>query len=167
MVEQGIELVCDSCNCVFKRRAALHRHNESIGRITKFCTEKCHQIFRTRRVQCICAECGKEFGKLPNQCKFLRDFCSRRCSTISKNRTRTRENHPNWKGGRASYRVAALRFYGEICSNVKCDLVRTGILIPESLLDVHHIDNNRKNGAMENLEVLCVWCHAKKTRRVF
>ena len=161
-----IQLTCDNCNSTFERRAALQKYNESCGYKTKFCTGKCLQAYRTRRVQCICAECGKEFGKLPNQCKFLRDFCSRKCSTISKNRTRIGNRHPNWAGGTA-YRIYALRVYGEICSSINCDLLLANIDVPESLLDVHHIDSNRKNNAIENLEVLCVWCHAKKTRGVF
>lgn len=33
------------------------------------------------------------------------------------------------------------------------------------MLDVHHIDGNRKNGKADNLEVLCVWCHALETRK--
>lgn len=36
----------------------------------------------------------------------------------------------------------------------------------EQMLDVHHRDGDRKNNKIENLEVLCVWCHALETRGV-
>ena len=36
--------------------------------------------------------------------------------------------------------------------------------IPRYMLDVHHKDENRSNNKIENLEVLCVWCHAVLTR---
>lgn len=39
-----------------------------------------------------------------------------------------------------------------------------GIAVPSELLDVHHVDGNRKHNKIENLEVLCVWCHAIVTR---
>jgi hypothetical protein len=34
------------------------------------------------------------------------------------------------------------------------------------MLDVHHKDGDRENGSIENLEVLCVWCHALYTRKI-
>ena len=50
--------------------------------------------------------------------------------------------------------------------NAACVITNAGIGILEDMLDVHHKDSNRKNGTIENLEVLCVWCHALKTRDV-
>ena len=34
------------------------------------------------------------------------------------------------------------------------------------MLDVHHVDGIRQNNHPDNLEVLCVWCHALKTRKI-
>lgn len=34
------------------------------------------------------------------------------------------------------------------------------------MLDVDHIDSNRSNAALSNLQILCIWCHALKTRGV-
>ena len=38
------------------------------------------------------------------------------------------------------------------------------VKVPEELLDVHHIDSNRSHNDINNLAVLCVWCHAIVTR---
>jgi hypothetical protein len=38
--------------------------------------------------------------------------------------------------------------------------------IPLEMLDVDHIDNDRSNNELENLQILCVWCHSLKTRSV-
>ena len=55
--------------------------------------------------------------------------------------------------------VRAFRFHGKKC--MKC-----GYDKDERMLDAHHADGDRKNGRKENLQVLCVWCHALKTRSV-
>src|SRR5438876_2230962 len=34
------------------------------------------------------------------------------------------------------------------------------------MLDVDHLDNDRTNNSLDNLRVVCVWCHALKTRGV-
>jgi hypothetical protein len=74
------------------------------------------------------------------------------------------EGHHKWKGGKASYRQRALKKYGRECGNQSCQIRAAGIVIPEEMLDVDHIDNDRENNSLENLKVLCVWCHAVKTR---
>jgi hypothetical protein len=62
------------------------------------------------------------------------------------------EEHPNWQGGiRTSfYQERAFTAYGRQCN-------RCGDT--ESRLLVHHIDRNRRNADVSNLEVLCHACH--------
>ena len=60
-------------------------------------------------------------------------------------------NNPNWKNGIGVYRQRALKRYGYRC----CDC---GIEVKELLL-VHHIDRDRENNKLKNLEVLCRNCH--------
>jgi hypothetical protein len=75
---------------------------------------------------------------------------------------RTGTRHPNYREDSInSYRVRALTYYGEKCSNDKCPFD----IVEKKMLDVHHIDRNRKNNKTENLRVLCVWCHALETRK--
>jgi hypothetical protein len=69
-----------------------------------------------------------------------------------------------WKGGVKSYRQRALRELGCRCMNCNCPITKANIDIPEYMLDVHHRDGDRLNSKIENLEVVCVWCHAITTR---
>lgn len=93
-------------------------------------------------------------------------FCSRSCATIVNNsRHKSGKNHGNWMGGDATYRDRAIRYYGAKCSNSSCEIGIAGVDVPVEMLDVHHI-KGRKNHLLENLEVLCVWCHAKLTRNI-
>lgn len=114
-----------------------------------------------------CAECGKEVNRRPFQLKRSksgRAFCNRTCATKYNNRIyKKAEKHPNWTTGYGSYRIRALKEFGHKCSNTNCPIK---FEIPNKMYDVDHIDNNRTNNKLENLQVLCVWCHALKTRGI-
>jgi len=65
---------------------------------------------------------------------------------------RTLKKHPNWKGGVRVYRrikLSEVPLVCSICGKKNCNL------------EVHHIDFNRKNNKLTNLQVLCVSCHRK------
>lgn len=59
------------------------------------------------------------------------------------------ENNPNYKTGIGSYSQLAMAHYGRICN-------RCG---SENNLLVHHINEDRTNNNLSNLEVLCKACH--------
>lgn len=65
-----------------------------------------------------------------------------------------------------SYRKKAFRNFPAVCSNKECELTKKSIEISKLMLDVHHKDGHRNNNKIANLEILCVWCHAKITREV-
>lgn len=94
-------------------------------------------------------------------------YCSRSCAVSYNNTFRIGDKHPNFGSGSGSYRKAALRAYGEKCGNDKCEIYSNGIKVDVNMLDVHHIDGDRSNNRLDNLKVLCVWCHAKHTRGVY
>lgn len=164
MGETFIKVACDYCHKTFDRKASWEKYFIARGRKNKFCGNRCSHEFKKRRTVVTCCECKKEFEKYPSQMKHPRNFCSRRCSTIDKNRTRIGDRHPNWVNGASRYRERALVKYGDICNNIQCPFTLAGTPAPERMLDVHHKDENRGNNTIENLEVLCVWCHALKTR---
>ena len=61
-------------------------------------------------------------------------------------------NHPNWKGGEYAYRDTMLRLPAiKTCKRCGVTDLR--------LLNVHHLDENHKNNAVENLVWLCYNCH--------
>ncbi len=74
------------------------------------------------------------------------------------------ENGPNWQGGISSLPYTkewTSWFIKQIktrdnhkCQNPKCD-------DPHELLDVHHIDYDKKNNNLSNLITLCKRCHGK------
>lgn len=111
-------------------------------------------------MHCFNLECNKPFYKWKTELERYpkrRFFCSPTCFYKIK-----KDAEPT--NSRKKYRQRALKHYGEKCSNLECLLTLKEIPIPKEMLDVDHIDGNRSNDSIENLQVLCVWCHNSKTR---
>ena len=62
------------------------------------------------------------------------------------------KKNPNYKNGIGGYRKKAFDNYPPQCN--RCGFDNKKILI------VHHIDLNRKNNDLDNLEIVCLNCHA-------
>ena len=111
----------------------------------------------------MCSLCGKavlkHIGSLENS-KSGKYFCNRQCKELAQSIDGGLILHPpHYIDGRRSYRYRAFKTYGKVCR--VC-----GYSGYEKMLDVDHIDSNRKNNRIENLQVLCVWCHMLKTRGI-
>jgi hypothetical protein len=134
----------------------------------KYCSRKCSSqrpIWENRKAAIsvfVCAFCNLTFERLTRDVNLSKSglrFCSRKC----KDNAQSLDGgcfaiQPEHYGdGLCSYRDRALKRYGAKCN-------RCGYKEQNQMLDVHHKDGDRKNGAIENLEVLCVWCHALETR---
>lgn len=167
MTEQRklIEYECLQCKQPFKARKPIEKKPRL------YCTQACHQASRGIATTSPCGYCGEKVKRHPSKLKNSKSgyvFCDRKCK---ENAQRARSipqilpphydqtPHPKY-----TYRKRALETYGEKCANEWCPLTKYGAEIPIKMLDVDHIDNDRTNNTTENLQVLCVWCHALKTR---
>jgi len=94
-----------------------------------------------------CPVCSKIFtGKIYD----IKDqiTCSIGCANTF---FRTNRDNPNYISGRGSYRKYALTKLGSKC--IECGYSNV------DALEVHHIDKDRTNNNLSNLEVLCANCH--------
>ncbi len=127
------------------------------------CSRVCLAKLQRTQLRKTCSRCRKEFELKPsraNRSKSGLVFCTRFCKDQAQQIEGSSAIHPpHYQDGHAYYRARALRKYGARCS--RCAYDRH----PE-MLDVHHKDGNRSNARLDNLEVLCVWCHACETRGV-
>jgi len=108
-----------------------------------------------------CDWCSKEFNNRRNAHKTNFKFCCRRCKENAQSvdgGDRFLSLRPkHYKDGGFFYRKRAFKIYGKICCSC-------GYYDNDLALDVDHIDGDRSNNILENLQVLCANCHAIKTR---
>lgn len=159
---------CGTCEKEIQKKVVSVRRSKS-GKVfcSKSCSAKHRRSFRVTSVTVNCFTCGKEVLRQASQkrrSKSGKSFCSQSCSNANNNRSRIGTKHPNWNDGITTYRAKALQRFGHCCANVDCPF--KNVKIPVQMLDVDHIDSNRRNNDIFNLQVLCVWCHALKTRKI-
>lgn len=140
--------------CLYCSRDFLARNNWLEKAHT--CSVFCRALLQQNRVTLKCSWCEKEITKQVKNLKNSRSglfFCDRKCKEEAQKVGGIEEIQPeHYKDGTKAYSLRALNHYG--CKCVDCNVVL------ESMLHVHHIDGNRKNGSVENLEVVCLTHHA-------
>lgn len=148
--------ICVNPICGKEYLAAKHRK-------TKYCSQSCQGSGKRNRESFFCNTCGKKISRAKSKVnvgKHGYNFCSRLC----KEKAQSIDGHipdirpTHYGDGKTEYRQRAFKIHGSICNRCKYNE-------DDRMLDVHHIDGNRKNGNPANLEVLCVWCHALETRK--
>jgi len=146
--------ICGQCQKeVYKPKNCLKPKN--------YCSLTCRSLARRKRVTLICSLCQIKFERVVNKVAAATkgySFCSRKCKDkAQKVGGISAIQPPHYKDGLSEYRKRAFRVYGKICK--VCDYNKF-----VEMLEVDHIDGNHKHNEIDNLMVLCVWCHAFKTR---
>lgn len=143
--------------CSFCLKEVVHRIWKN--RLNKFCSQDCASAYKSRKVsrQVECLMCNKTITRPISRVRII-NFCNRECKELFQ----SAELHPNWKDGRGSYRERCIRKFGFIC-NKKQECPLKNISLPEFGFEVDHIDSNRNNNKIENLQVLCLLCHREKS----
>lgn len=133
----------------------------------------CPECTKDRRhenqVLCTCSYCKKQFYRAPSKinnsksglffcCREHKDLAQRLDSGEQFNKMRP----PHYIGiiTTSNYRDFAFKYYPHCCANC-------GWNEDKNILQVHHIDENRKNNALDNLMILCPNCHAKLTTHYY
>lgn len=155
-----LNCICLICKKKFYARPA----HLKIGQ-GKYCSYKCANIGKSTGSFFNCFTCGKRFYRSLSASKSKHGnlFCSKNCSASWSNTLRTGENHPNWLDGKGSYRIRAIKKYGLFCRNKENCPLKNITNLPRFMYEVDHKDGDKRNNKIENLQVLCIWCHRSKT----
>lgn len=113
------------------------------------------------KIELTCAYCGQKFLRAPSKVlsKSGLQFCCREHKDLAQridSGEQFEQIRPNHYGTGTDYRKFAFREYPHKCAICGWDE-------DEDVLQVHHIDENRKNAKLENLIILCPTCHQKLT----
>lgn len=148
-------------HCQEEFDAPIKEHNRGNA---KFCSISCSSKFKNsnrdkQEPNVICSYCEQSFYKNKSKQKNSKSghfFCSRICKDSAQriygNKLPILSIMPQHYGVLTDYRCLAFSSFDIKCNECNWDK------IPE-ILEVHHIDGNRKNNDISNLRMLCPTCH--------
>ncbi len=148
-------------NCFYVFKASIREVKRGNG---KYCTRSCSSQHRASLIpklkpNCVCSFCNNEFYKSISKQRKSKSglfFCKRECKDKAQRIGGIKAIQPAHYGtGHSLYRLTAFREKEKICE-------RCGYNKFPKVLQVHHIDRNRLNGTLKNLEVLCPTCHEEE-----
>jgi hypothetical protein len=150
----------------------------------KYCSRKCKDKFCTIQIIANCLICSKQFTHISSRCNKAK-YCSRKCYNKSQVKRGTAnfecfhchkefKDSPSRVGkrkycsiectGKSSKSVWKAAFITVRKNMLRRDLIkkcnRCGFSKFKQILGIHHIDRNRNNNDLSNLEVLCPNCHS-------
>lgn len=158
------ETVCLHCEVKFEAQ------NREIARgNAKFCTLSCFHKHNkgkdgkktAERVTVYCALCDKAVVKIANKTKSKSglNFCSRKCKDagqrVDNGLRELWPPHYTEEAGITSYRRFAFSKKESRCEDCGYNKIK-------DVLQVHHLDEDRRNNKLENLAVLCPTCHEER-----
>lgn len=127
----------------------------------KFCSKQCGYNYRLGKkviteTNVSCGYCHKEFYKNSFRQSFSKSglfFCCREHKDAAQRTESKTLILPHYTTGISVYRDIAFRSKVKQCERCNYNANMAAII-------VHHIDRNRDNNDISNLEVLCCNCHA-------
>ena len=130
-----VNFICDYCGGEGQKRPQHLNENKRLGH-RNYCSRACMAKDRTHTLHTECGSCGVSVEKSLAQVKRSKSgkvFCSRSCACSYNNKhLKFGANHPNYDGGRSSYRERALRELG-----VKTEFLgRVGLIYNLSKLSI-------------------------------
>lgn len=149
---KAIKTICQFC----KKEFLIRERDLSRGR-GKYCSVDCTNKDVKEEVKLNCAQCGKSFLKQECKMRYSRSgihFCSRDCKDQAQRIGGIKEIMPPHYGsscGREVYKTLIERSDNPVCAG--CGASK------KYLLQVHHIDGNKDNNIIDNLEIVCGNCH--------
>jgi len=138
-----VSKICLNCGDEFS--VPQYRENTA-----KFCSKSCNGnwVSENKSTFMDCDVCGKTYRRANSHLGYIKNTCSMKCRGIA-----SRTEAPISKDYPSVRKWMKRRNMIKSCG-------RCGYDQYVEILVVHHIDRNRENNDLNNLEVLCPNCHA-------
>jgi endogenous inhibitor of DNA gyrase (YacG/DUF329 family) len=158
-----LEIECPGCKTTFIRLKKSTYRNVRKGIFVEYCTPLCKSVHLGSRVEVECSMCGKTTSKKSSSLRNSKHgvyFCSRKCKDQGQRVINgINEIHPpHYNTGSGYYSKLARTEHGNTCINCGTSFA--------PLLAVHHIDGDRENFSIDNLEVVCYNHHVLRHMRL-
>ena len=134
-------VTCKICAKEFNRKP-------SQVKVNNYCSTTCSGESNKKGKYVACKTCGKEVWRTPKEIKDSKTgnlFCSHSCSATFSNVERSENFY--------IYRKIALSNLPNVCDICGYDEI-------VDVLQVHHINRDRRNCKLDNLQILCPTCHS-------
>lgn len=151
---KAIKVICDYCDKEFLKAVRFIKNNQK-----NYCCPEHSSLARKERILVKCAYCGKEKEITQSKYKLSKTktfFCCREHQNKAQMSNNEIDYICNYTDGICTYRKLAFDNYKHECANCSYDE-------HIEILEVHHIDSNRKNNELKNLIILCPNCHRALT----
>lgn len=157
-----ITKICKHCTNTFEASSKEHNRGNAL-----FCSKGCFKLYKRPKINkepnVICSNCNVAFYKTTSKMQNSKSglfFCSRSCKDNAQKLGGIKEIQPYHYGTISKdnpdhYRRIAFANYLHKCNRCNYDKHK-------SILEVHHIDRNRMNDDIANLEILCANCHLEE-----
>lgn len=149
-----VESVCEQCHSPY-----MVRRDQLEKRGRKYCSRHCQIEAMKRRETFICRHCTKPFERPVSRIATGETvYCSKACQSAHQKL----ENAPNWKGGNSKRKDGYIHNGHENREQHRIIMERH---IGRPLLrteHVHHINLDKSDNRIENLEILSPSEHAKR-----
>ena len=147
MKRKGVKKICPICKCEFVTRVHGGKETCSIG---------CRGIQKRTEIEVTCFNCGKKFFRVPSHLKNSKHrycFCSRVCKEVAQSLVGKCPNiRPSHYGSKLEYRNSLTN------EMVSKGCIDCGEKRPYRVV-IHHVDGDRTNNVLSNLEVVCFSHH--------
>jgi hypothetical protein len=155
---------CIKCSKIFKRYGNV---------VAKYCSINCKNSDKKSTITLMCMVCKKDYQCFQSELKWsklrgeTRNFCSKECSYLA----RKGENSPFWKGGKHITKRGYIKIWKpEHPNNIYGYCYEHRLVMEEKIgrflskdEDVHHINENKSDNRIENLQLLSSSDHSKLT----
>lgn len=147
---------CNFCATAYHAEARYVNRGQGLY-CTQSCASKAQHANRPKPTpNVVCSFCSNSFYKSNSKLKVKSGFhfCTRKCKDSAQRLGGIKEIMPSHYGTAKTedYRLKAFSFYDPKCR--KC-----GWNQYPQVLEVNHINCDRSNNSIENLEILCPTCH--------
>ena len=137
---------CDYCSAEYRKQKRFEGATQE-----HYCSKTCYSNDNTK-VSLVCGHCGVTFLRKASRLENSKSgiyFCCREHKDLAQ--TYMKEIRPSHYGEGRDYRTLAFKHYPAECSVCRYS--------NKEALEVHHIDKDRNNNSIENLQILCANCH--------